>query len=86
MPEMLRYLTKTDGETSTIRTPIALAAIRLLQHFPVSVLNDHVCDCCMLIDSHMTQLPRLVLKVLVVLRDKQFSTRETARHAIVQVL
>jgi U3 small nucleolar RNA-associated protein 20 len=71
IPELMKHLSKKDGENTTIRTPIALAIIRLLKHFPVAVLHDH--------------LPKLLLKVLIVLRDKQFHVREAAREALVQI-
>ena len=80
-------MTKHDGKEKKIRSPMAVAIVKLLTHFPMVVLQDYVRLAPLKITciAHTSQLPALLLKVTVVLRDKEFDVRESARKTLLDV-
>eukprot|EP00124_Ichthyophonus_hoferi_P003712 Ihof_evm2s341 gene=Ihof_evmTU2s341 len=73
IPDMYKYLIKKDGDKKeSLRPPVALGIVRLLQALPIETLH--------------LELPKLITKVVTILKIRDDETREDARETLLKML
>ncbi|KAI9139232.1 armadillo-type protein [Paraphysoderma sedebokerense] len=72
LPELHRFVTKKDDESTSVRVPVALAITKLLKFLPKKSLDD--------------QLPRLLIKLCQNLKSRLQDARDSTRDTLVKIL
>jgi U3 small nucleolar RNA-associated protein 20 len=71
IPELYNYLTQKDELNVIVRTPVALAIVKLLKNLPTESMNE--------------QLPKLLLNLCQILKSRQQEARDSTRDTLVKI-
>ncbi|ORX41456.1 hypothetical protein BCR36DRAFT_339402 [Piromyces finnis] len=71
IPELYNYLTQKDELNVIVRTPVALAIVKLLKNLPIESMNE--------------QLPKLLLNLCQILKSRQQEARDSTRDTLVKI-
>jgi len=72
IPELYNYLTQKDELNVIVRTPVALAIVKLLKNLPTESMNE--------------QLPKLLLNLCQILKSRQQEARDSTRDTLVKIV
>ena len=72
IPEFYSYFTKKDNEKVVVRSPVAIAIIQILIKMPIQTLESH--------------LPKIIISLSQLLKDRLQDVRDAARETMVKIL